>query len=302
MTQERNERYSLNRILALRNKLFELVMESFLDQTPVGEDFYRLVALFRRVLPSSVVLTSLEDSLQHLAGQLLTRDLIRETCWRMAGNIPQLAREIAVPPWHTQPIPEWVPIQIERSRRQKNNAGLIGSQFYGRIMAGTSCPLLVTHFWTIRYCRYLARDFGFSRNASPMATTLPKYLFTASEQFVLLRFLARISPKLSNRRDGPIFDAVAMPSDCLKWNKEQLKYRFRVDDGYACPMRYPDDFACHLCPHGYRTTCRASTHPFEYVVRLCSSCGKEAYFDDLLSTQLCIVCTNELVFKGVSDG
>lgn len=297
MGRERNERYVISQVLTLRNRLFEQVAGTFLDQIVQGSRFVDLVQLVIDNLPQSVIVDAVEESLRHLAGRRLNREVLYETCWRLAGNLPRLARNLAVMPWTSQTQPEWSPLQIERARRARNKRMAFGCLYNMRIVAGTCCPLIIQKFWTMRFLRFVASDFGFSKPWMRTASGSPKYPFVAPEQFVLLRFSARIDPELSSRQNGPMFSAINLPSSLLTWNHEQLKRRARVDVGYSCPAAYPDDFDCHRCPHGYRTTCRAAVHPFEYEFKVCPRCHEEAPFDDFISRTVCVVCHNEQVFN-----
>ncbi|MCI0420750.1 MAG: hypothetical protein L0312_16240, partial [Acidobacteria bacterium] len=108
---------------------------------------------------------ALEESLRHLAGELVTEQIARDTAYRLAGNLQRLTDTYAAPPWRYQLAPEWVPVRVMAARplyRQRSNKPVFGSLLDFEVLAGTSCPLTIRKWWSLRMCRYHARNFGFS--------------------------------------------------------------------------------------------------------------------------------------------
>lgn len=272
----------------------EAVNLEFGGKTASKEVFAGVVELFHSLVPDGIQYRVLEDSLRHLAGIKLTRELIDETSWRIAGNVKRLKRRWAVPPWHVQRLPEWVPVQITSCRRVKNKYGKIGALFGFRILAGTPCPRMTFKWWSLRQCRFLAPDFGFHK---PQFRDVHHVVrpFSAPEQFVLLRCYVLIDPVMS--ASEPVFSMPAFPGGVRDWNMEVIKKRLRVDLGYVCPRGFPNTFRCHLCPAGY-VNCGAATHRHDWVKGLCNGCNNaEAWFDKELSNDLCVDCAITKAYK-----
>lgn len=287
-------RYQVEQVFELRKLLKEALELEFLGTTPANDTFDRLVCLVREILPGNVDYKTLEDSLRHLAGTRLDERELDATAWRMAGNFKRLADRKAVPPWHVQRLPEWVPAQVVSCRRERTGRGKLGAVFGFRLLAGTSCGLTAEKFWTLKFCRVMASDFGFSRS---FGTRTQAYPYTAPEQFVGLRAYVRVMPSLCGKEPG--FDGLGFPSSLSGWNKTTLKCRFRVQPGFRCAMgMLPTQLPCHNCPVGF-LKCRAGTHRQNWVEKACSGCEKEdAFFDPESASDLCVDCTVRATYKG----
>ena len=105
--------YSLSQVLALRRDLRQHLKSDFQDKVAEGERFDIFVDDVAEKLPKSIARDILYESLRHLAGEKLTKELLDETCWRLAGNIPRLTRHRPVTPWNNQHVEEWVPVQVK---------------------------------------------------------------------------------------------------------------------------------------------------------------------------------------------
>src|SRR5258708_1107526 len=89
--------YNVSSVIRQTKLLSAVIENEFVNKTPRGKKFDRLVSLFWECLPGNLDVQKLEDSLRDLAGTLMTRELIRDVCWRMVGNLQRLRRNLAVP-------------------------------------------------------------------------------------------------------------------------------------------------------------------------------------------------------------
>jgi hypothetical protein len=246
-----------------------------------------------RPLPGELHRPTLEDSLRHLAGALVTPELLDDTCWRLAGNLTRLRHRKAVPPWHGQQLMEWVPLQVLGCRRVKNARGRLGARLRFRIVAGTPCPRIVDRWWSMTQCRVYAPEFGFSRPVGRNAQ--PRHPYGVPEQLVSLRLYGLIEPQLCGVE--PAFRVVGWPDSVADWNREVIRRRLRVDPGYTCPRGYPTQFQCHRCPAGY-VDCLAATHKHEWRTGPCPECHRpDALFDPDDTGGLCVDCTIQGAYR-----
>lgn len=254
-----------------------------------GKLFEHFVRTIWEKLPGHVDAAALADSVRDLAGRAISREEMGETAWRMMGNLPRLKARRTVPPWHLQKMREWVPVQITACRRTLQGHKR-GALFTFRILAGSCCPKIVQRFWSLAQCYYFAPDFGFSRPGKQA-----RHLFAVPEQFVSLRAYVLVYPELS--LDGPGFRELDWPGTIKTHNKEQIKRRFRVDEGYACPIGHPSRFPCHRCPVGY-LQCAAATHRKKWVKKRCPECeNAKAFFDPESASKMCVDCTSKRAYR-----
>ena len=285
--------YSIGKLLKLRDNLIEIMAE-FEGKTPRGDKFDRLVQLVWENLPGRLNRETLYESLRNCAGTLMTKELIRETCWRIAGNLPRLRLERVTPPWHVQRFAEWVPLHILSARPHRRGKKM-GAMFTMRIMAGTPCPFITFKWWSVKRCRYYARNgFGFSKR--PGAGGVVKYPYVDPAQLVNLRLYGLVEPELCGKEPG--ISEPRWPASVRNWNKEIIRRRFRVDQGYSCPQGFPLELACHHCPVG-TDRCPAGTHRQLWRRKYCEHCEREgAVFDPEISHTMCTDCYRKAVFKG----
>jgi hypothetical protein len=256
------------------------------------------VSAVHEQLPDGIEYDVVRESCRPLVGVRIDDQLATDFAHRIAGNLPRLRRHRPVTPWVMQRIFEWVPLQIagvcRRWRRRQ-----IGGDFAFFVLAGTPAGMTIRRWWSTKYCHFIARDLGFSRPAYSERAQ-PKYPFTALEQFVSLRFYARLDPELG-RSDGPSFRKIKFHASTGEWNREQLRCRFRVDEGYDCPEDYVAEFPCHCCAKGY-LSCRAGTHARDYLFRKCDACGDlMAPFDPERPEDDCVNCTRRAVSRRPED-
>jgi hypothetical protein len=291
--------YNIYEVLKLRDRLVEVLQFEYGGKLIQGADFDRLLCLIRETLPivDFKGMDALADSVQHLAGRILDRETLVETCHRLAGNLPRLVNRKSIVPWHNQRFFEWVPVQITGARLERRNKD-VGTTFTLRILAGTPAPMIVLLWWSLRRCRFYSAEFGFTRQrSSKLSASESKYTYADSRQLVTLRFLGLVDPEKSTRE--PVITSVEVPRSgpVSIWNREQLKRRFRVDEGYTCPMKFPVTFPCHLCIKGY-LSCPAGTHRHDYKVRLCPVCKRpDALWDPDVPANKCVDCVGDEAFN-----
>lgn len=238
-----------------------------------------LASVVRGRLPAGVRYDTVFESVRYLAGRTLTADEALRLSARLAGNLKRLKEGKATPPWSAQHEDEWVPMQVLRMVKRRNNKDRLGYDATLRVLAGTPCPMKISAFWSGGALRLIASDVGFSR---PWG----KYPFKGSAALVGLRLLGRIEASRSQGR--PFFHEVKCPQSMVNWNRENvLKLRLRV--GQRCPLNYRHE--CWQCAIGYEQ-CQAATHYRTYQVGNCVQCGNaQAAFDPEDPSPHCVSCT-----------
>lgn len=282
--------YPVDQIIANWRQWRTRLAKTYLDQTPKGDTFDIFVGDLHELLPKTINYDTVYASLEDMAGTRLTADVLRQVCWRIAGNLQKLSKGIPVPTWTRQPFPEWVPAQIISAKRRRSGKGEVGHVFTFQMLAGLSASTKGTKFWTDKLCRFMAGDFGFSRRRpSDRSTKLPRYQFQHPLEFVTLRMMVLIEPKLCSTTE-PGFEKTKVAGANLTWNREQMKYRDRFDTGYQCPHGMTHAVPCYRCPFG-TSSCRAAVHPVDYEFDYCEKCGRDrAPYDMTVSKDMCVEC------------
>ena len=270
--------YSIREVLKLKRAIENDVQALSLLGAPMeSEDFEALTRSIHDVLPPRITRRVVRDSLVHLAGEVVTKELLSELGWRLAGNIPRLRLGIPVTPWHRQARDEWVPMQIVDQVPYKNKKGDTGAIMAFRVLAGTPCSMLLERFWTYRLSKYLASKLGFS-------AAWGKYPFKKITELTGMRLYGLVEAERSLGK--PYFDQVSVPQSTEDYNRKLIKHRLRV--GFKCPKKY--DHPCYACPIGY-DNCRCAVHPRTFVRAVCSVCDKNAWMDPIhLELRLCVDC------------
>lgn len=287
--------HDINRVLELKAKLTDHPkLRAFLGQQLTGSVFRNFVKEFNRLLPGKTREQVVRESLLHLAGVVLTEDLLEDDAWRMAGNLGRLLAWRPVVPWSRQSVAEYVPVQIIAGRRAVL-AGKQAVEFDFQVLAGTPTGMTITKIWTNRLCAALSRPLGFSnaRGGFP---------FDDAMQLVDLRMYVMIDPAKSAR--GPDFEEVWMESNgktirpvgLYNYNRKWL--RMRAGRGWVCPKNYDrEQHPCHLCHIG-REECLVAVHDLTYVSKFCAGCEKNSWFDPLVpSRQVCVNCHNNAIAR-----
>ena len=242
------------------------------------EDYAELVDCLEGVLPSGISRPAIYDSLLHLVGRTLTSEELPKIAWRLAGNLSRLRRHEAVPAWTTQTSLEWVPAQIVESLLGRDYKQTLGSTFSFRILAGTSAGLIVSKFWTARYCGFLSGSMGFTRSYG-------KYPYSDLIELVGLRLYLLCDPEHSGNRPG--FNSVRVTPSLEDFNKDKIKIRLR--DGFDCPKNFPIIRVCRKCPVGY-DECPAAVHPRTFSSNYCYNCEENKLFDPSDLSE-CVECS-----------
>lgn len=261
---------------------------SYLGTAPRAEEFDGLVDAFQSVLPTSVRREALYDSLTHLAGRELTLDALRDTIWRLAGNVRRLRSGQAVTPWSRQPLDEIVPAQIVRYAPERNQYARVGGRYHFRVLAGTSCPMVISTFWTQTQCRMVARRVGFT-------SAKKKFPFQHPAQLFGMRMYLHIEAELSVKQ--PTFAGIDVGSSMADWNRTLLKQRLRID--FTCPHDFTHP--CHNCPVGV-DECDAAVHLRTYTHKTCARCNASSLFDpEYPKSRLCVNCASYLATHGSEE-
>jgi hypothetical protein len=288
--------YSLPQILKARNDLVDVLKFEFLNKQVKGEEFQRFVDICVDALSLQIKDVHREtvlDSVRYMAGDTFTLEAMNEVAHRLMGNIPRIRHRRVVSPWSVQRFYEWVPVQIIACRRSQNVQGEVGAMLTLKFMAGSPAPMVVLQWWSLRKCRYLSRDFGFSKPASHSASYPAPFPYAQPEQLVMLRFLALLDPARGETEPG--FTVIDTMPSLRKWNRDQIKRRARIK--FKCPQNYPADFPCHRCPIGY-LECPAGTHRLTYVQKKCPKCSKKkAVWDLEIPAKMCIDCYMNTIYK-----
>jgi hypothetical protein len=280
--------YQVQEIVSLRRKMEAALSKTYVGSTPRGDAFNIFVDDVTAQLPKTVVRQYVYDSLRHLAGERITAPLLLNNLWRLAGNVNRLRRK-AVPPWNHQSFAEWVPAAIVAACKRRNGAGKIGYLYSFQILGGLACPMIVTKFWTNKFCHYFSRHLGYAKRRFRATAAVPKNIFRHPREFVTMRLQILIEPRLCTFNE-PGFDKVKVGSAQLKWNHEQMAFRDRLTDEYGCPFEYPASRHCYLCHVGFKR-CRAGCHARDYEPYFCNDCGRsDALFDPELGSDVCIEC------------
>lgn len=276
--------FPIGAILAHRDRL---VRRAFRPMGPImlrGQFLDELVGRVMGLLPDDIRHDPVFESLRYLSGKKLTDTESLAAAWRIAGNVPRLRRGLPAPPWAVQTEKEWVPLEVISGKPFRNQWNRIGSFFEFRVLAGTPCPMKISAFWSAELCRMVSRRLGFS---SPWH----HYPFKSPMEFVRLRCVVLIDPGLSRLKPAFKDFHEEPPASIIIWNRKVLKIRKRIR---PCPRQWTHP--CHKCAIGYEN-CIGGVHRLNYKRRTCLSCGKEAYFDDDLSTDRCLSCQHRLLLQ-----
>jgi len=240
-------RYNLKRVFQMRDKLSNDKLTEFLGFSPSGGHFDDLVNAVSDEFPR-VRHRVIRDSMEYLAGTLLTEVELKRLAWRLAGNITRLRDGIPVLPWHAQHELEWMPAQILSWQHEHTPGRKPGSRYTMRVLAGTACPMKLTTFMSRGLCHMIARRAGFTslRHAYP---------FDHQSALVNCRLWALVDPERCYE-GRPGFQEFGCSPGLIKWNKDILKMRNRKG-GFSCPYGY--EHRCFKCAVGY-LECPAATH------------------------------------------
>lgn len=267
-----------------------------MDDEPLEGDRLRDFAeVLQEKLPGELTWDVIYQSIQHLAGQELTPYILDATVWRLVGNLPTLAKFQPVYPWTAQEFDEWVPFQVLSVEKDVTAKGQPAGRFRLQALAGTCCPMILTKFWTLRFCHVLARRMGFTK--ARLA-----YPFRSMFEFVNMRFHGAVTVELSG--NAPAFEEVHVAPAMEAWNRKILQVRARTNPKvFACPYGYDISLPCHLCHVGL-DHCPAAVHDLTYLQMECEQCGEtDAWFDPAHPEwKECVDCHHRLLHKRRMEG
>jgi len=137
--------------------------------------------------------------------------------------------------------------------------------------------MLITKFWTRKFCNYLSQTLGFSK---PWGN----FPFKRQAELVGMRMYGLLEREKCSRE--LFFDNLRGSSGTSKYNRDLMKQRKRM--GFKCPQDYKHE--CWKCHVGY-DKCPVATHPRTYVKEECGVCEQVLFHDPRnLEMQTCIKC------------
>lgn len=267
--------FNLPQVIALRDRMLD-GLAPHIGTAPEGPEFERFVDDLFLLLPEGIKYEIVYESAAPILGKELTKKMVFELAWRLAGNLGKLKQGIVVYPWNGIKQPEWMPIQVIGADRTRTIKGEFAYVYKLRVLAGSACPVVFWKTWTTKACAYIAGKIGFS---APWKNRP----YRDGYELVSMRFLAEIDPALC-RDNQPGFDKVHCTGALLSWNRDILKARAHIDP--PCP--YDFSHFCYQCPVGY-DQCMAAVHPKTYERKMCPICNKETWHDPG-ANMVCVSC------------
>lgn len=246
------------------------------------EETIDVIAGYLHALRDPMLRTCVRDSLASFHGKQITESLRRNIAWRVAAGADWMQRGQALSQeFHKIEQPYWTGFTIEDLRFGR--PGKSGKPRYDvtlRIHDGCFAGLCFVDSMPTRWVRYkLARDIGFPRFKAFHQMEIVQCVFTGE--------LAVEEPS------KPQITEVAFPSSVIAHNRKLRKTR-------AEPCVRESSFVCHKCPLGYAVSidrvdapCFRATHSYSYVLRECSNCHEESYFDPGGNQTLCLACQSK---------
>lgn len=264
----------MNTVLSLKKTIMSDPDLSLLVGVTFSQKRRKLfIGRLMQLLPKGVVKSAVETSVSALGDGVANEDELHRFVWMLAGNVNRLKRGQPVYPWQRYKADEWMPVQIVATYPKRDLRDVLGAEFVFRVLAGSACPMLVTKFWSIKFCRFLAPQLGFTRRGAAQ--------FAEPSQLVGLRAYAHFTKNKSGT--GLYFDQVL--AGFSDHNRTLMKNRARVE--FECPENFIHP--CHRCHVGY-DKCPVGTHPKTFVNSYCSSCETDSWFDP--SKPKITVCIN----------
>lgn len=271
--------YRLADVDRLRRKLLgaEVLLE-FIGAPLSADEFCAFTAAWLSCLPSGVVADAVRDSLLPLATQPITESVLRQLAWRFSGNVSRLRSGLPVPPWVSQKVDEWAPLEIVEVSPRRNKKDQVGADFRCRFLAGSPAGMLTSAFFSLAFCRWVSPQIGFTHASK-------EYPFVAPHQWARLRLYGLVQRARSLTK--PVFSRVAATKPLQAYNRRLIHYRART--GFTCPKSFKH--ACHVCPLG-SADCPVACRPLTLTPGYCAVCRKlDALFDPRFCyTETCVAC------------
>jgi len=262
-----------------------------------GEDFHLFMDALVLELPDYILRDTIQNSVKSLVNNVLTEELLKETCWRLAGNVEQLLEQKPVASWVSQTAYEWVPVQICEVQVRRHGRKL-GVQLVFQSLAGSIVPRKLVQVWSFKKLRYLASfrnlkgyGFGFRRSSiDSRGQQRNKRLFEHASQFYGLRCFILLDPKRSDVE--PRGFELGHNSATTKHNTMILDARDRAQT--PCIKKLEGQPSCYVCPFG-TDRCVLAVRRLTLKRGTCSKCKKLGLFDpeeaEFLS--MCVSCVEE---------
>lgn len=286
---------AIKNVIDLRDKLV-IKLNFLVGKLMTGEDFHTFVDELHRHLPADILRSTVQDSVKDLLKINLTRSLLFETCWRLAGNVPKLLNQKPAVPWIRQDEFEWIPAQVcEIQTTKKLNKFVHELTFQS--LAGSLVPRKLMQYWSLKKTYYLStyrneKNLGFGFNPSKInarGEQKNNNLFMDIRQFYGLRCFLLIDPKRS--QVDPFVTTIGHSYSTSSYNRKLISLRDRAQT--PC-IKNLNDVECHHCPYG-ADRCQLATHPKTYKLGDCGRCQKNSFFDPAEEEHkdLCINCVFE---------
>jgi hypothetical protein len=286
---------SIKRVLTSRDKLVG-TLSPFISTTLHGPSFISFVDQLHESMPDNILKTTVYNSVKSLLGKKMTRKLLVDTCWRMAGNLPALARHRPVTQWLHQAFFEWVPAHICDVRTIKQSKQFVNI-FTFQSLAGTVVPKKLTQTWSLKKTQYLATyrnekglGFGFNRSRiNGRGEQRSQGLFLDVRQFYGLQCFLLLDPKRSQQ--DPFVIEIGHSHATMAHNRQLIMGRDRSQT--PCLKGFPETYECFRCPFG-TDQCVMATHLLTYKKCKCKQCKQLSFIDPLEIDHVgfCITCAD----------
>jgi hypothetical protein len=269
-------------------------LTDYLGQTLQGDAFFLFVDAVQNALPNGISRITVHNSVKHLLKKELTRWLLVETCWRLAGNINALVGSKPVARWTRQENFEWIPGQICEIQTIKKHGQLMHEMSI-QSLSGSIVPAKLNQLWSLKKTSYLATyrnekglGFGFGRSrVNRRGEQTGRNLFYDVRQFYGLRCYFLLDPKKS--QPDPVAIEVGHTAATMNYNRTLIVARDRTIT--SCIKGLPDTQECYHCPYG-TDKCVLATHAKTYTIANCSCCCQSGFFDpaEREYSTMCVNC------------
>jgi hypothetical protein len=285
----------IQNVLETRNKLVSKLLH-LVDKKMTGSDFHEFVNLLHEYLPKDILRITVQDSVKDLVKKHLTKSLLFDTCWRLAGNLNKLLDQKPVIPWARQEDFEWIPAQVYEIQTVKKLNRLVHELTF-QSLAGSIVPKKIIQYWSLKKTYYLScyrneknLGFGFSSShVNSRGEQQNKNLFSDIRQYSGLRCFLLVDPKKSQA--DPFVTTIGHSYATTNYNKRLIAGRDRTQTDCLKGHR---NLECYHCPYGI-DKCPLATHLKTYTLSKCLRCEKDAFFDPMETDRkdLCVNCNFE---------
>lgn len=209
------------------------------------------------------------------SGSIMNHGFYVDMCWLMAAGYKRFKRGLEVTKTFPQSGQRWSGVlvtDVQPAPRSKSGTSRVEVHF--RVITGPLCSL--------KFAQLLSKDYVTKIMAKSMGTN--KYYRAKTTEIVGMVCVVLL--QFEEYRQAMI--DLHVPPAALTFNKKLYATRSKPCE----PWGYT--WTCHECPIGYDTDrgtrCARATHPQTYVHRECPRCKKEAWFDPVSRSPICIEC------------